>query len=143
MNTILNSYSTISNTELYSRIAFYESDTFLQETTLLMIPDVVQYVRNIFESLRYAEQSRLIVEDVANQIIEYRNAHGHVVNSSGYKIGTLFTDSRAYAQRIKFRFCLVVEFLIWVCYSLIYKKEDSSRIPKTAVHFIFGGANCV
>jgi len=99
MNTILNSYKNISDKELFSRIAFYESNAFLEETILLMIPDVVQYVRNIFESLRYAEQSRLIVADITSQITDYRKKRHQFVNSTGYQLGTLHVDSRAYAQR--------------------------------------------
>lgn len=82
-----------------SRKAYYEHDSFVRDMVPLMLPDVVQYVRNIFYSLRCAEASREIFEDITKQIIETRQKHKTFYNSTQYPIGSLLVDSREFAQR--------------------------------------------
>ena len=87
------------NVEINQRIAYYNSSLFLKKMIAQMTPDVVPYIRNIFESLFYATQSRMIVEDIKQSIVAERLRNNRVVFSHPYNVGTLQMDSRSYAQR--------------------------------------------
>ena len=105
MNTVLIDYSTISELELNKRISFYESIEFSAESIELVIPDVIPYVRKIFNCIRWAVQNRNIVEDICHQIIDIRSSQKRLVNSIGYRVGTLYFDGRAYAQQNIQQYC--------------------------------------
>lgn len=70
MNEIYKNYSKIPEIELNKRISFYEGLNFSLETLKMLIPDVDGYVRKIFNCLRWAEQSRKIIEDICKKIVE-------------------------------------------------------------------------
>ena len=72
MNSILKNYHKINEIELNKRVAYYEQIDFYSETINLLIPDVVPYVRKIFNCLRWAQQNREIIEDICNQIVDKR-----------------------------------------------------------------------
>ena len=105
MNTILADYQSISELELNKRIAFYEHLDFSTETIEVLIPDVVSYVRKIFHCLRWAEQSREIIDDVCQQIIDKRTETKRFMQSVSYRVGTLNLDGRAYAQQNIHQYC--------------------------------------
>lgn len=92
-----------------SRKSYYEHNSFVKDMVPLMLPDIVQYVRNIFYSLRCAEVSREIFEDITNQIIETRQKHNAFYNSTQYPIGSLLVDSREFAQRNIREWCEYVD----------------------------------
>ena len=105
MNTVLIDYSTISELELNKRISFYEGNEFSTECIELVIPDVVPYVRKIFNCIRWAAQNRNIVEDICHQIVDIRSSQKRLVHSIGYHVGTLYLDGRAYSQQNIQQYC--------------------------------------
>ena len=102
---VLESYSQISEIELFSRISYYDSNDFSAQTIEWLVPDVDAYVKKIFNCLRWAEQSRKIIEDICNQISECRKDKQRVINSVEYKIGNLYVDGRAYVQQNVHMYC--------------------------------------
>lgn len=108
MNTILADYSTITELELNKHISFYEHSGFSTETIELLIPDVVPYVRKIFNCLRWATQNRKIVEDICHQKVDTRVSRNQLIQSIGYSVGTLHLDGRAYAQQNIHQYCRYV-----------------------------------
>lgn len=105
MNTIFSNYSNIDELELNKRISFYEHSEFSTETIELLIPDVVSYVRKVFNCLRWATQSREIIDDICHQIIDARLARNQLTQTIGYSVGSLHLDGRAYAQRNIHQYC--------------------------------------
>ena len=104
MNIILDDYSAISESKLNSKRAYYGLNFFNQSINWL-IPDVYAYIEKIFTCLRWAEQSREIIEDVCKQISECRKTQKRIINSIGYKMGTLYVDGRAYIQQNVHMYC--------------------------------------
>jgi len=105
MNTIFSNYGNIDEIELNKHISFYEHSEFSTETIELLIPDVVPYVRKIFNCLRWATQNRQIIEDVCHQIVDYRIAQNKLIQSVAYSVGALHLDGRAYAQQNIHQYC--------------------------------------
>lgn len=85
--------------DLFSKEAFYNSDGFQQEMIKQMIPDVLQFIRNVFQNFRIAEESRRIYYDICEHMLELRHNHKQYYDSFSYKVGNLNLDGRAYAQR--------------------------------------------
>ena len=105
MNTILSDYSNIDELELNKRISFYEHSDFSTETIELLIPDVVSYVRKVFNCLSGATQSREIIDDICHQIVDTRTARDQLTQTIGYSVGSLHLDGRAYAQQNIHQYC--------------------------------------
>ena len=105
MNSILKNYHKINEIELNKRVAYYEQIDFYSETINLLIPDVVPYVRKIFNCLRWAQQNREIIEDICNQIVDKRISSHTLVQSIGYKVGNHSLDGRAHAQQNVHQYC--------------------------------------
>ncbi len=108
MNSVLSGYDGISEQEKNKRIAFYEGIEFGIETICLKIPDVDQYVHKIFHCLRWATQSREIVEDICKQIAETRISQNRLIQTVGYRVGSMTVDGRAYAQKNIHQWCQYV-----------------------------------
>ena len=105
MNTVFSNYCSIDELELNKRISFYEHSEFLTECIELLIPDVVPYVRKIFNCLRWATQNRQIIENITDQIVNYRITKNQLIQSVAYSVGTLHLDGRAYAQQSIHQYC--------------------------------------
>lgn len=105
MNDIFSNYLEIPEAELNKRIAFYEGLEFLDEAIWLMIPDVVGYVVKIFDCLRWAEQSRKIIEDISEKIVEARVIQSKIVTSVSYNVGSLKFNGRTYLQQNIHHYC--------------------------------------
>ena len=105
MNTLFSNYSCINELELNKRISFYELSEFSNEAIELLIPDVVPYVQKIFNCLRWATQSREIIEDICHQIVNTRIARNQLIQSVAYNVGSLQLDGRAYAQQNIHQYC--------------------------------------
>lgn len=84
---------------LFLKEAFFHSDEFRQEMIRQMVPDVLQFIRNIFLNFRIAEESRRIYEDITKRLADLRQSNKTLHSSFAYKVGNLFVDGRAYAQR--------------------------------------------
>ncbi len=127
-----------------SRKAYYEQNTFVRDMVSLMMPDVVQYVRNVFYSLRCAKASREIFEDITKQIIETRQKHKKFYNSTQYTVGSLLVDSREFAQRNIREWCEYIDKtndsiaqILNIVFKLGYNPWDnikSSNIVKQLKH---------
>lgn len=89
----------MSELEFNKKISYYNSNEFENKMIEMMIPDVVQYVRKICHCWIWIKQSRLILDDICKQIVEMRQSKKTYYSSTGYKVGTLSIDSRAYAQQ--------------------------------------------
>lgn len=87
------------NSYLAKKQAYYSGVDFANELATLMIPDVHQYVSNIFFCFMQAHESKLIYCDITNQLLKLRKDNGTYYNSFDYKVGTLSVDGRAYANR--------------------------------------------
>ena len=131
MNDILNDYSIISELKLNKRIAYYEQVDFLNEAINWRIPDVDAYIKKIFNCLNWAEQSRIVIEDVCKQISECRKIKKGIVNSIGYKIGTLHVDGRAYVQQNVHMYCQYISEIndclyqiLNIVYNMNYQQWD-------------------
>lgn len=135
MNVVLNDYSHLNDLELEKRISFYEHNGFRDETVELLIPDTVQYVHKIFHCMRWATQYRRIVEDVCNQIADYRIKANRICQTIGYKVGSFEVDGRAYAQKNIRHWCQCIAEtndclfqLINIVFNLGYRPWDHFKI---------------
>ena len=89
----------MTHKNLFIKEAYYLGKEFKQETIKLKIPDILQFVQNIYYNFRIAEESRRIYNDICEQMLELRQNHKQYYDSFSYKVGNLNLDGRAYAQR--------------------------------------------
>lgn len=89
----------MTHKNLFIKEAYYLGKEFKQETIKLKIPDILQFVQNIYYNFRIAEESRNIYNDICEQMLELRQNHKQYYDSFSYKVGNLDLDGRAYAQR--------------------------------------------
>lgn len=87
------------NFELSKKQEYYSGAEFVNELATLMIPDVHQYVLNIIFCFHQAHESKLIYCNIIEQLHTLRKENRTFYNSFTYKVGTLFVDGRAYANR--------------------------------------------
>ena len=64
-----------------------------------MVPDLRQYILNISYCLIQAHESKLIYNDITNQLINLRKRNRTLYSSFTYRVGSLNVDGRAYANR--------------------------------------------
>lgn len=104
----------MENNTYIKRKAYFTSREFANHLATLMIPDVYQFVINIFNCLALAHDSKLICNDIASQLLDLRKKNKVFYNSFTYKVGNLLLDGRAYANRNMREWC-----------SNIHKTRDS------------------
>ena len=85
--------------DLFMKETYYLGEEFRQEAIKLKVPDIIQYIQNIYYNYRIAEESRRIYNDICEQMLELRQKHKRYYDSFSYKVGNLNLDGRAYAQR--------------------------------------------
>ncbi len=98
----------MNQNKVFSKESFYQSDEFQQEMIRLMIPDSLQFIRNIICNFRLAEESRMIYEDITKQLADLRQSNKTLYSSFMYKVGNIFVDGRAYAQRNIREWCIAI-----------------------------------
>lgn len=89
----------MTHKNLFIKEAYYLGKGFRQETIKLKIPDILQFIHNIYYNFRIAEESRNIYNDICEQMLELRQNHKQYYDSFSYKVGNLNLDGRTYAQR--------------------------------------------
>ena len=91
--------------DLFMKETYYLGEEFRQEAIKLKVPDILQYIQNIYYNYRIAEESRRIYNDICEQMLELRQKHKRYYDSFSYKVGNLNLDGRAYAQRNSREWC--------------------------------------
>lgn len=71
----------------------------------MMIPDVIPYIEKIFTCFYYAIRCREIIDDICNQIVEYRKEHSVICLSVEYHVGSLIVDGYSFAQQNIQQYC--------------------------------------
>lgn len=109
----------MNQTDVFSKEAFYHCDEFHQEMIRLMVPDILQFIRNIFYNFRLAEESRIIYEDITKQLADLRQSNKMLYSSFMYKVGNIFVDGRAYAQRNIREWCISIHKIVDSVFQII------------------------
>ena len=90
---------------LQEKFLCYKNWEFEKYIFNMMIPDVIPYIEKIFTCFYYAIQCREIIDDICNQIVEYRKEHSVICLSVEYHVGSLVIDGNSFAQQNIQQYC--------------------------------------
>lgn len=95
----------ITDDKFSEKIIHYRSWELEKGIFNMMIPDVIPYIEKIYTCFSYAIQCREIIDDICNQIVEYRKEHSVICLSVEYHVGSLVVDGYSFAQQNIQQYC--------------------------------------
>lgn len=90
---------------LQEKFLCYKNWEFEKYIFNMMIPDVIPYIEKTFTCFSYAIRCREIIDDICNQIVEYRKEHSVICLSVEYHVGSLVIDGNSFAQQNIQQYC--------------------------------------